>query len=248
MQIVQISDSHIVPPDSDGGRRIDDLLRCVNHIACLDRQPDVVVHTGDIAHNGTPLEYVEALGILETLAPRLYVIPGNRDHRENLRAAFARYLPDNCHPEFIQYATPLNDDLYGIMLDSVSTESSNGRLCDARLDHFRELLGHAGDRQVVIFMHHPPFDVTEADERYRFQFEDRDCLAEFAGILSRHRNVRHIYCGHSHRASVGSVAGIPASIVPSIANDLRMGPPVEIHEICPAFDLAGQPEAVQQTS
>ncbi len=249
MQIVQISDSHILPADADGGRRIDDLLRCVNHIMCLDRPPEIVVHTGDVAHNGTRLEYVEASGILETIRSRLFVIPGNRDHRNNLRSAFARFLPEDCHPEFIQYAVPFSDSLHAVMLDTVSTESNKGQLCAARLDHVRELLRRAGDRRVVIFMHHPPYDVTEADERFRFQFEDRDCLVEFADIVSRHGNVQHIYCGHSHRASVGSVGGVPASIVPSIAVDLRMGPPVEIDEICPVFDLSGQqPESVPQAS
>ena len=53
MIIVQISDTHIDPEDLKVLSRILELERCVSDINRIDRSPDVVIHTGDIAHNGS---------------------------------------------------------------------------------------------------------------------------------------------------------------------------------------------------
>ncbi len=220
MLIVQISDSHIAVPAASGSDRAGDLRRCVEYINGLARQPDLVVHSGDIAHHGKPAEYSIAAQILDELRAKLCVIPGNRDDRGALRAAFANRLPQNCHGEFIQYAI-VREHMRAIMLDTLSTQSNKGRLCEARLAHLGEMLNDAGGRPVSVFMHHPPFEIAEAP--VPFQFEDRGNRDDFSAILSRHRNIQHIYCGHSHQSASGTIAGIDASTIPSIAVDLRRG-------------------------
>ena len=45
------------------------------------RQPDVVIHGGDIAHDGKLEEYRAAHDILKTLEAPLFVMPGNKDKR-----------------------------------------------------------------------------------------------------------------------------------------------------------------------
>jgi len=123
------------------------------------------------------------------------------------------------------------------MLDSVSTQSNKARLCETRLDHFRTMLTGAGDRPVAVFMHHPPFEVTES--RYPIQFEDWSEVDALSGIISQHQNVRHVYCGHSHRSAKGKIAGVDASTIPSMASDLRMGPPAGNSEVLPVYRFAG---------
>ena len=96
MIIAQISDTHILARSSDraeGRRRADDLRRCVADIN--RQQPDAVVHTGDIVQHGRPEEYEHVREILAPLEAPIYVIPGNRDERGALRAAFSdhSYLP-----------------------------------------------------------------------------------------------------------------------------------------------------------
>lgn len=234
MLIAHLSDSHIAVPAA-GGDRAQELRSYVEHINGLDPQPDLVVHSGDVTHNGTPAEYAESIGILDGLRAPLAVIPGNRDERGAFRAAFADRLPQDCHGEFIQYAI-MNERLCVIMLDSVSTQSNKGRMCEARLAHFSAMLDDAGDRPVVVFMHHPPFEVTESS--YPFQFEDWSNVEALSGIVSRHRNVRHIYCGHSHRTAKGKLADVGASTIPSMATDLRMGPPAGVQEVLPVYRFA----------
>jgi len=237
MLIAHISDSHIELPAADGSDRAGDLLRSVEHINALDPQPDLVVHTGDVTHFGKPEEYAESVRLLDRLRAPFCVIPGNRDDRVGLRNAFESRLPDNCHSEFVQYAI-VNEGLCAIMLDSVSIESNKARMCETRLTHFQALLDAAGDRPVVVFMHHPPFEVTESS--YPVQFEDWSEVDALAGIVSRHRNVLHVYCGHSHRAAKGKIAGIGASTIPSMATDLRMGPPADMGEVLPVYRFAGE--------
>ncbi len=234
MLIAQISDSHIAVPATSSHCRTGNLEACVDHIAALDPLPDLVVHTGDVAHNGKAEEYAQAADLLGTLPTRLHVIPGNRDDRQALRAAFASLLPADCHAEFVQYAY-MQQDLCLIMLDTVSEGSNKGQLCELRLAHLNQMLDNAGDRQLMIFMHHPPFDVTAAADP--FQFESRGNAAAFAGILSQHPKVRHVYCGHSHRAASGMVGGVPASTIPSMAEDLRQGPVVSMEKITPLYHI-----------
>ena len=236
MLIAHISDCHIELPAVGGSDRAGDLSRSVEYVNRLDLQPDLVVHTGDVTHFGKPEEYAEAVRILNGLHAPFCVIPGNRDDRGELRKAFESRLPDGCHPEFVQYAVAL-DGLYAIMLDSVSTQSNKARLCETRLDHFSSMLDDAGDRPVMVFMHHPPFEVTESS--YPVQFEDWSEVDALAGIISRHQNVLSVYCGHSHRSAMGKIAGVDASTIPSMASDLRMGPPADISEVLPVYRFAG---------
>ena len=60
MRIAHISDSHIVDPIENNVlsyQRLNNLDICINDINNLSPLPDVVVHTGDITHNGYENEF-----------------------------------------------------------------------------------------------------------------------------------------------------------------------------------------------
>ena len=234
MLIAQISDSHISVPAEAGDNRIEDLRRCVTYLNNLEARPSLVVHTGDISHNGTQEEYEAASVILQQLNAALFIMAGNRDNREVLRVAFANHLPDNCHPEFIQYMTELEGNCL-LMLDTISNESNKGRLCDERLTHLAGMLDQADGKPVTIFMHHPTFEITAS--RYPFQFEDRANADAFAAIVGQHANISAVRCGHTHRQAIGSVSGATALTIPSMAEDLRLGDAVGLEVIAPVLQL-----------
>lgn len=234
MLIAQISDSHISVPAEAGDNRIEDLRRCVTYLNGLVTSPSLVVHTGDISHNGTREEYTAAAAILQQLRVTLFVMMGNRDNRTVLRDAFADHLPDNCHPHFIQYMTEIEGTCL-LMLDTVSNESNKGRLCDERLTHLAGMLDQTGGNPVIIFMHHPTFEIVES--RYPFQFEDRANADAFATLVDQHPNVRAVRCGHTHRQAISDVAGTTASTIPSIAEDLRLGDAAGLEVIAPLLQL-----------
>jgi 3',5'-cyclic AMP phosphodiesterase CpdA len=52
MIIAQISDTHLMLDTPDADRRMHDFASTIADINALDPAPDVIVHTGDIAHNG----------------------------------------------------------------------------------------------------------------------------------------------------------------------------------------------------
>ena len=104
MIIAQISDTHIALDTPDADRRLSDFARTIAHINALDPLPDVIVHTGDIVHNGRPDEYAESVAVLADARAPVYVLAGNKDDRASLRLAFSAsgYLAPGSG--FIQYA------------------------------------------------------------------------------------------------------------------------------------------------
>src|ERR687891_182941 len=105
MLIAQITDTHIKPEGLLAYRRFDTaafLARAVDHILHLDPRPDVVLATGDLVDAGTAAEYARLRHLLAPLAMPVYLIPGNHDERDALRAAFAdrAWMP---REGFIQY-------------------------------------------------------------------------------------------------------------------------------------------------
>ena len=64
MIIAQISDTHLALDTADADQRIRDFTRTIADINGLDPAPDVIVHTGDIVHNGAQDEYAQAAAAL----------------------------------------------------------------------------------------------------------------------------------------------------------------------------------------
>ena len=60
MIIAQISDTHIALDTPDADQRMWDFERTIADINALDPAPDVIIHTGDIVHNGRQDEYAQA--------------------------------------------------------------------------------------------------------------------------------------------------------------------------------------------
>jgi Icc protein len=90
MIIAHISDTHLALDTSDADRRTRDFALTIADINALDPAPDLIVHTGDIVHNGRRDEYAQAVALLAKARAPAYVLPGNKDDRANLRAVFFR--------------------------------------------------------------------------------------------------------------------------------------------------------------
>ncbi|MGI9388174.1 MAG: metallophosphoesterase, partial [Methyloligellaceae bacterium] len=86
MRIIQLSDSHL---SNDKPSRAVELEACIAYIKSLQPQPDAIVHTGDIAHDGDVEEYETARRLLDRLTVPYFVLAGNRDNRSNLIKVFA---------------------------------------------------------------------------------------------------------------------------------------------------------------
>ena len=234
MIIAQISDTHIDTNHPNSAERLRDAKRVVTAINALDPAPDVVIHTGDMAHNGTAEKYEAALDVLRNLCIPLHVAAGNRDDRALIRANFPTGRDLMPGMDFLQYEV---DDypVRLIALDTLSKESNMGDYCDKRAQSLSRALNMQIDKPCALFMHHPPFEVRES--KYGWQYASQDALERLCGVIDAHDHVVKLFCGHAHRQSSGTIAGVPAGTVPSVAIDLRLGDLPEAAKTSPVFHL-----------
>jgi Icc protein len=220
MIIAQISDTHILARSSEqaeGQRRAENLRCCV---ADINRQrPDVVVHTGDMVQHGLPQEYEYLREILAPLEAPLYVIPGNRDKRDALRAAFGdhTYLPED--GDFLHYTIETHP-LRLVALDSTAAGERKGVYCQQRHAWLNGVLGRAADKPTVLLIHHPPFDI---DDHYIGGYRRPREAKDLATVVSQHPQVLRLLCGHVHCPTERSWAGTQATTMASVAVDVRKG-------------------------
>jgi len=218
--IAQISDTHILAPTSDhpaAELRADCLRRTVADVN--QQQPDAVVFTGDTVQHGHPEEYARLRDLLAPLQSPLYLVPGNRDDKNEVRTAFSDcdYLPGA--GEFLHYAIDDYDTrLVGI--DSTSAGERKGRICEKRQAWLDETLREQPDRPTLLFIHHPPFDVGE---HYVGGYRRPEEALALDRIVSGHPQVIGLLCGHVHWLVEREWAGTKARIMPSIAVDVRKG-------------------------
>jgi 3',5'-cyclic AMP phosphodiesterase CpdA len=235
--IVQLSDPHVVAP----GRRLDGavdtpalLAQAVASAAAL--RPAAVVLTGDLAERGAAVEYAHLRRLLAPLPCPVWLMPGNHDDRDALRAAF----PDHdelgrCGP--VLWAREAAG-LRVVALDSTVQRQPHGALDAERLDWLARTLDAAPTVPTLLAMHHPPYACGVA-------FMDAMGLREGAealdALLRRHPQVERLVCGHLHRATLRRFGGTLAMSVPStahqIALDLRPGAPGAWRAEPPGFAL-----------
>ena len=218
--LAQISDLHITARGRVTYGVVDTvgmLRACVRHLLALKQQPDAVTVTGDLTDLGRPEEYAVLRELLAPLAMPIYVIPGNHDDRDALRAAFLdhAYLEQSKH--YIQYAIDTHP-LRIVALDTVVAGESGGELCRERLAWLERTLARMPDRPTVILMHHPPFK-TFIGHMDVFGLRDPDALAS---VIERYPQVEAILCGHVHRPVEVRFAGTIASIAPSTAHQIAL--------------------------
>lgn len=220
MLIAQISDTHILSPESDqpaASLRADCLRRTVADIN--EQKPDAVIFTGDTVQHGRPDEYASLRDLLAPLEAPLYLVPGNRDDKHTMREAFGdfAYLPGT--GDFLHYAIEDYDTrLVGI--DSTLVGERKGRFCEARQSWLDETLGEEPDKPTLLFIHHPPFDVGD---HYVGGYRHPEEAAALAAIVQRQPQVTGLLCGHVHWPIEETWAGTQARIMPSIAVDVRKG-------------------------
>jgi 3',5'-cyclic AMP phosphodiesterase CpdA len=250
MIIAQISDTHLALDSPDAEQRIRDLACTIADINALDPAADVIVHTGDIVHNGRRDEYAEAAAALANARAPVYVLAGNKDDRSELRAAFSAggYLAGDS--AFIQYAI---DDypVRLIALDTLSSGSNKGDFCPERAGHLIDMIDAETSKPIAIFAHHPPFEVMVGPDR--FHFEAPEAMARLCQAVQHAGRVAAVFSGHVHRAAEGHVAGIPAIVMPAIATTLRKGeypapmktrPVYYLHRFDPVWGFATEARVV----
>jgi 3',5'-cyclic-AMP phosphodiesterase len=219
MLLCQISDPHVVERGSFAYGKVDTprhLERCVRKILALPRRPDAVIATGDLVDTGAAEEYGLLRELLAPLDMPLYLVVGNHDDRQQLRAAFPKHKYLAGEDGFVQYVVE-DFDVRLVVLDTLIPRKPGGMLCEKRLRWLDRTLA-ASNRPTIVAQHHPPFATG-------LTFMDRMSLVDpgaEAAVISKYPQVERVIAGHHHRTAQARFAGTVASICPSTAHQLLL--------------------------
>ena len=234
MIIAQISDTHVELNTPDADQRIADFERTIAAINSIDPVPDVIIHTGDIVHNGRQDEYARAASILAKARMPVYVLAGNKDNRANLCAVFSEHGYLAADSDFIDYAVE-SFPVRLIAVDTLSLSSNKGDFCLTRAGRLVDLIDAEATKPIAIFAHHPPFEVPVGPDP--LNFETLEMMLRLRQVLQSAFRVVASFSGHVHRAAEGSIGKIPATVVPCIATTLRKGEYPTRMKRCPVYHV-----------
>lgn len=239
MLIAQLSDPHVrargvlYQDVADSNAHFADAIASLH---ALDPRPDLVLLSGDLVDTGTAAEYANLRALLDRLAIPSLVIPGNHDDREAFRAAFGdRGELPRSGP--MHYAAGAHGAVRIVALDVTLPGRHHGAVDEAAAQWLDATLAQEPARPTVVVMHQPPFDTgVPYLDLYACHGGER-----LAAVVSRHRQVERIVCGHVHRFMVLRFAGTLLCTAPSTttAIALRLRPDAQpaSHLEPPAFLL-----------
>src|SRR5690349_3217699 len=89
--LAQVTDMHIKAGGKLSYRVVDTeaaLARCVAQLLGLPQRPDAVLFSGDLTDFGRADEYENLARLIAPLAMPVFLMPGNHDDPEQMRASF----------------------------------------------------------------------------------------------------------------------------------------------------------------
>ena len=240
MLIAQLSDLHIIPPGTRAYGVVDTnplVERAFQAVAALQPAVDAVILSGDLTDGGSDEEYDILSDLIRRHLPMpVYLIPGNHDRREGIKARLGHLPGVNDDPQFIHYVV---DDwpVRLVMLDSIVPKQGHGELCAARLAFLEQALAVAPDKPTLVVLHHPPIltGIAHMDE------VNLHTSAAFEAVIRRHPQVDRVLCGHVHRPIIarfgGTLVQTSPSVVHQVSLDLRPDGPATFTMEPPAYLL-----------
>lgn len=197
-RVVQITDTHLF---ADPGRALkgiatDASLRAVLAAARDDlAAADLVLLSGDLAHDELAETYARLQTLIAEYVPAgvlLRAIPGNHDDAGLIAARFGS-------PTSVDLGTWIC-----VPLDSQLPGQVEGQLSEQELVRLRDALAEAGERPVLIAIHHHPVDVGSL-WMDGIALTNHEALFE---VIAAYGNVRAIINGHIHQEFEGERDGV----------------------------------------
>ncbi len=218
--IAQISDPHIKAGGKLSYRQVDTanaLRQAVNTLNHLAPRPDLVLISGDLVDFGLPEEYATFKQILAELTLPVYLIPGNHDERQHLRAAFPEHRYLFQHHHYLQWVV---DDypVRLIGLDSSVPGKPHGELSDESLAWLDTTLAEKPVKPTLVMVHHHPF-VSGIDHMDRQPLKQSTALAE---VIGQHSQVERVLCGHLHRSVQARFGNTLAISCPGVSHQVSL--------------------------
>ena len=209
--VAHLSDPHLLADeaarlygavDPDVGLRL-----ALERLGHLDRPPQALVFTGDLADRAEPAAYARLRSLVEPVAADLGAevvwCMGNHDERAEFSLGLfgsATQAPqDRVHDI---------DGLRVVALDTSVPGYHHGDLEPAQLEWLADVLATPAEHGTVLAMHHPPIPVPLLRAAELIELADQHLLAD----VVRGTDVRLVLGGHFHYTSWSTFAGVPVSV------------------------------------
>ncbi|MFQ1700485.1 metallophosphoesterase [Loktanella agnita] len=178
------------------------LATAIDHMNTHHGDAALAVISGDLVGDDIGNDYAGLSTYLARSNVSIHALVGNNDDRAGFRAHLP--LPEDAMPDFVQYVLTVAGARL-ICLDTHKPGSHAGEFCATRQDWLKQMLLQQPDLPTYIFMHHPPMalGLPKQDE---IRLENGDA---FLDLISGYPNVRHLFIGHVHRPTCGTIRGIP---------------------------------------
>ena len=199
---IQISDSHI--DDNKLVLGVDSQANLGSIVSMIsDQNYDVLLISGDLAHNGTLESYQKLQKILNPIETEIYVLPGNHDDFSNLSQVFNQSSLCN----FIIGCWEI------ITLDSVQSGKVSGRLSGEQLHSLLQQISSSSAKYIALCLHHPPVSM-QSDWDDEMSLENPDDL--FA-VIDQFDTIKAVMWGHAHQCCEFNRSGVKLYSCPSTA-------------------------------
>ncbi|MEX0285140.1 MAG: phosphodiesterase [Paracoccaceae bacterium] len=217
MKLIHLTDIHMV----GGGQRlygVDPARRlnlAVDSINAEHSDAAYVVVTGDLTNWADADAYGVVAQALGRLTPKVQLLIGNHDDRDNFARAFPTApLDENGFVQSV-FETPFGRAL---CLDTFEPGTAVGSYCEKRLNWLTTRLEEKDD-PTLLFMHHPPFKIG-LHMMDQLNLKDSDTFWD--AIAPHAHRIRHLFFGHAHRAINGNWRGISYSCMRGIGQQLAL--------------------------
>lgn len=188
---MQITDTHLFASSQGcllGLNTEQSLQAVISEIRAHHLPADLILATGDLAHDGSPAAYERIYAHLESFNLPVYCLPGNHDEaltlQETLNGGLVRYTGHANHGSWQL-----------IFLDSTIAHNEGGHLAPETLQALESHLQSAPGSHTLVCLHHQPVPMNS----YWLDTMAIDNRDEFFAIIDRHPQVRGILWGHVHQ-------------------------------------------------
>lgn len=183
------------------------LKAAIDHMNTHHADADFMVLSGDLVGDDIAGDYALLGEYLGQSKIPVYPMVGNNDDRAGCRAQLT--LPDTVMDDFIQYRIDTAEAVF-LCLDTHMVGSHAGQFCTARQAWLQDNLT---EKPTYIFMHHPPLALHLPKQDEIKLVDD----TAFLDMIDRQGNVQHLFIGHVHRPTCGTIKGIPFATLGAVS-------------------------------
>lgn len=237
MRVLHLSDLHLSRrpgPDAEG---VDARLVLAGLLHDCRRLTDVdlVVVSGDIADDGSPEGYRDALALVGDFARRHGAAQvwatGNHDDRTAFSAVLGSGHLDHAGRDVGQLAASTVGERAAvsevkgarvITLDSLVPGQVAGRVGAEQLAWLQQVLANPAPTGTLLVLHHPPISVSPSWAAASLQDP-----ADLAAVLTG-SDVHAVLCGHVHAQVAGQLAGVAVWVGPGVVTRIDLTAPTGV--------------------